>query len=102
MTFHRVADVEGLWEGELRGVIVNGYKILLAKVDGTIVAYEDRCAHKAVELSKGRLDGHALTCWAHDWTYDLRSGQGMNPRGVALRPYPLKIEDGAVWVGFDD
>ena len=38
----------------------------------------------------------------HQWQYDARTGQGVNPRGVALRALPMKIEDGGIWVEVDD
>ena len=102
MSFHRAASLDDLWSGELRGVVVSGRKVLLIRFDDVVHAFEDRCAHQAVELSKGRLDGPVLTCSAHEWQYDARSGEGLNPRGVQLRRYPVRLEDGWVLVDVAD
>ena len=100
MSFQRVADAADLWPGEMRGIDVDGLKVLIANLDGEVVAYEDRCAHQGVPLSRGQLArvGCALTCAAHGWQYDLRTGDGINPKGVALRRLPVKIEAGGIWV----
>jgi toluene monooxygenase system ferredoxin subunit len=84
----------------MRGLVVEGAKVLIANVDGEVVAYEDRCAHQGVPLSRGQLErvGCTLTCAAHGWQYDLRTGDGINPKGVALRRLPVKIEAGGILV----
>jgi len=102
VTFHSVMDAEALWPGEMQGVQVERVKVLLANVDGSVVAYENRCAHQGVELSKGRLEGSVLTCSAHHWTYDLCSGRSLNPGNCQLRRFPIKIEAGAILVDVSD
>jgi toluene monooxygenase system ferredoxin subunit len=80
------------------GVVVESTRLLLINIDGVISAFEDRCAHQAVELSRGTLEGHTLTCWAHEWQYDARTGLSTNPRGRQLKRYAVKIEDDAILV----
>ena len=36
---------------------------------GTVYALEDRCAHRQVPLSMGVVEGDALRCCYHAWTY---------------------------------
>jgi toluene monooxygenase system ferredoxin subunit len=100
VSYRKVADPADLWPGEMRVVVVDGVQVLIANLDGEVVAYEDRCAHQGVPLSRGRLDrpSCALTCSAHGWQYDLRTGAGINPKGVALRRLPVKIDAGGIWV----
>ncbi|MDY7105089.1 MAG: Rieske 2Fe-2S domain-containing protein [Actinomycetota bacterium] len=100
----RVADDAELWEGDLLGVEVAGVPVVLTRVDGVVCAYVDRCAHLRVRLSEGRLDGGVLTCRAHHWCYDATTGNGINPRGVALEPVAAEVRDGGVFVvvGDDD
>lgn len=101
MSFRKVANEQDVWAGEMAGVVVDGRKLLLVNVDGQLFAYEDRCAHRAVPLSKGRLCGRVLTCWAHEWQYDACTGQGLNPTGVAIRRFATKIVDQAIWVDLE-
>jgi toluene monooxygenase system ferredoxin subunit len=94
----RVCAVADLWSGEMRGIELHGRKILLVNVAGTVNAFPDRCLHQGMPLSAGKLVGCVLTCAAHEWEYDARTGAGLNPAGVALRRYPLQIRDGAIWI----
>jgi toluene monooxygenase system ferredoxin subunit len=82
----------------MRRVDVEGKKVLVVNVEGRFCAFEDRCAHQAMELSKGRLEGKVLTCPAHEWQYDVTTGLGVNPRGACLRQFPIKVEGADVQV----
>jgi len=81
-----------LWEGEMAHLEVAGKPLVLVNVGGTVRAYEDRCPHLGVPLSRGRLAGCVLTCGAHGWSYDARTGRGINPRMAALCPVPISIQ----------
>jgi glucose/arabinose dehydrogenase len=76
-------------------------KVLLVNVGGVFHAYEDRCAHQQVDLSDGQLEANILTCWAHQWQYDVARGVCVNPVAVAMRRFPVKVEDGQVLVDVD-
>lgn len=102
MGFTRLAALDALPNGGPRGCVVDGRKVLVARLGNDVVAYEDRCAHLGVPLSEGRLDGDVLTCFAHEWTFDLRTGRGVNPASACLRRFPVKVEDGQVWVDVSD
>jgi toluene monooxygenase system ferredoxin subunit len=73
-----IADAE-LWDGDMTSSRLDDHDVLLVRHNGVVYAYENRCAHLGVALSEGRLDGHVLTCGAHHWQYDVRSGTGVNP-----------------------
>jgi toluene monooxygenase system ferredoxin subunit len=99
MAARRVVAASELWDGEMRGYEVAGRKVLLVKLQGRLYAYEDRCAHLGVALSQGRIDDEVITCSAHHYQYDARTGRGINPRAVCLRSFGVAIEDG--WVAVD-
>jgi toluene monooxygenase system ferredoxin subunit len=101
MAFQEVIADGELWDGEMLGRVVAGKKLLLLKLDGRVCAYADRCAHLGVALSAGRLEGHVLTCSAHLYQYDARTGLGINPRRVALTRYEVKVEGGRILVDTD-
>ncbi len=92
MTLCRVATLDELWIGEKLSRVVDGRRVLLINYQGTVCAYEDRCRHQGVRLSEGRIVDHVLTCAAHGWEYDIRTGSGINPDNVRLRRYGVKIE----------
>ena len=79
-------------------VELNTVPVLLGLVDGAVFAYEDRCPHLANPLSAGRLEEHALTCAAHEWVFDVRSGQGINPVEARLRGFPVRLDGETILV----
>lgn len=101
MALRKVMTLDELWSGELVGRIVDGKKIVLARLGDDVYAYEDRCAHLGLPLSDGSLDGAVLTCNAHHYQYDVRSGAGVNPASVCLQAYLVKIEGRDVLVDAD-
>jgi toluene monooxygenase system ferredoxin subunit len=102
MAYQRALDLDSLWPGEMVAVCIASTKVLLLNVEGDVLAYEDRCAHQSVQLSKGCLAGTVLTCSAHHWQYDARSGRGLNPEGVGLRKFPVKVDENQIYVDVSD
>jgi toluene monooxygenase system ferredoxin subunit len=90
--FRKVATLDNVWSGETLQVVMEGRKIVLVNVEGTVRAYEDRCLHMGVELSRGKLHGCILECSAHAWRYDALTGEGVNPKGVRLAALPVRVE----------
>ena len=101
MPFKPAMRSEDLWIGEMAGVEVDGHEVLLINIDGQVHAYEDRCQHRAMRLSSGRLLGRRLVCRAHEWTYDACTGCGVNPNSVSLRRYAVEIAGGEIRVDVD-
>lgn len=98
MSFQRVSAASELWPGEMKGIVVDGVKVVLINADGTIYAYADRCAHRGVPLSTGEFRDGVLVCTVHYWEYDPCTGCGINPQGFQLVPYTVKVENGDIWV----
>jgi len=98
MSFCRVATLDELWIGEKLSRVVDGRRVLLVNHEGAVCAYEDRCRHQGVLLSEGRIVDHVLTCAAHGWEYDVRTGRGINPDNVRLRRYDVKIAGTDIWI----
>jgi len=79
----------------VRAVQVAGETIVVANLDGTLVAYADRCPACLTALSEGRLDGDVLTC-AGGHAYDVRrAGRALDQDAAPLAPLPLLPEHGA-------
>ena len=101
MSYHFAVKLDDLWSGEKVGLQIAGHDVLLVRLEQDIFAYVDRCAHRGLSLVTGRLDGSLLTCSAHEWQYDVRTGAGVNPESARLHALPVRIEDGAVLVDLD-
>ena len=99
----RAPESGGTWEHldldvpprTVRALIVAGESIVVANLDGTLVAYADRCPACLTALSEGRLDGDVLTC-AGGHAYDVRrAGRALAEDATPLAPLPLLPERGA-------
>jgi nitrite reductase/ring-hydroxylating ferredoxin subunit len=90
--------LDDLWEGEVRGVNLGGVDVVLCNVDGELFAYEDRCPHLANPLSNGVLNHNTLRCAAHEWEFDARTGQGVNPQAARLKPFPVRLDDDRIFI----
>ena len=91
-------SLDDIWAGEMTAVNLGAADVLLCNLDGTLVAYEDRCPHLASPLSAGALDGDVLTCGAHEWQFDARTGRGINPASACLRRYPVRLDGEQIFV----
>jgi nitrite reductase/ring-hydroxylating ferredoxin subunit len=91
--------LDDLWEGEVRGVNLGGVDVVLCNVDGELFAYDDRCPHLANPLSHGVLNHDTLKCAAHEWEFDARTGQGVNPQGACLTSFLVRLDDDRIFIG---
>lgn len=74
---------------------------------GKAAVLEDRCAHRSVALSRGRLEAGCVVCPYHGWTYDgtgqcvaipANTPEDSIPTGAKVRTFPVIEQDGYVWV----
>ncbi|HEX4471534.1 MAG TPA: NifU family protein [Nocardioides sp.] len=78
-----------------RRVEVAGEPLLVANLDGTLVAYLDRCPACDTAPSSGTLIGDALACAGCGTSYDLRLA-GRSVDDLQLTPVPL-LPEHAAW-----
>jgi nitrite reductase/ring-hydroxylating ferredoxin subunit len=97
--WHRVAALEEVAPGTLKGVRAEKEFIVLANVDGDVYALEDRCSHEDFPLSDGELDGDEVLCIHHGARFDACTGK--NRALPAIRPvrsFPVEIRGDDVFV----
>ncbi len=88
-----------LWDGEMEAYDVGAAEVLVVKVDGQICAFDGICPHQSSSLVEGDLEDGVLTCSAHEWQFDVRSGESVNPRGERLIRHDVTVDgDGTVRV----
>jgi Fe-S cluster biogenesis protein NfuA/nitrite reductase/ring-hydroxylating ferredoxin subunit len=84
--------------GELESIGVDGTELLLARVDGSLLAYQDSCAACGEPLRAGELAGRMLRCSSCGAEFDLRrAGRAAGDEPLQLTPVPL-LEDGGIRV----
>lgn len=92
-------EVAGLPEGTCAPVALAGHELLVANVDGTLLAYRDRCAACGEPLHGGELSSGALACPSCRRSFFLpAAGRSMDEERIQLQPVPLLREQGRVRV----
>jgi naphthalene 1,2-dioxygenase system ferredoxin subunit len=87
---------------DVKGVQVEGLDIALYRVEGEVYATSDICTHAQARLCEGFLEGHEIECPLHQGRFDIRNGKAMcAPLTDDLKVYPVKIEDGRVFIALD-
>ena len=95
----RVGSVFDCPPGKLKGVMAKSQAIVLANVDGSVYALEDRCSHDAFPLSDGELDGQEVVCTHHGARFDACTGaRRALPAVRPVRIFPVEIRDEAIFV----
>jgi toluene monooxygenase system ferredoxin subunit len=99
MMFERVCKEETLAEGGMRLVIAGSQLVLLAYPDnGVVKGFQGVCPHTNAPFNDAEFDGATLTCPLHLWTWDMNSGQPTHEHATPLAEFPVKIEDGVIYV----
>jgi phenylpropionate dioxygenase-like ring-hydroxylating dioxygenase large terminal subunit len=74
--------------------------------DGQVLALEDRCPHRGVALSTGKLCGSVIRCAYHGWAFDAAGHCVATPGTLNNEPiglirvpaFSVQERDGLVWV----
>lgn len=81
-----------------------GTRIVLARLHGEIICFEDRCPHRNVPLSDGNVTHQHLKCSYHGWEFESSGNLSRIPGcntcsdTVRLNKYQTHSEDGMIWV----
>ena len=101
---------KGFAPGQMRREMLLGEPVAIGRLDnGELFALRDICPHRGVPLSAGRImpDG-AVECPYHGWRFkrdgvcsmipSLVEGQDLDPAKIRVRSYPVREQDGLIWV----
>jgi vanillate O-demethylase monooxygenase subunit len=82
--------------------------VLFRTGDGKLAAFEDRCAHRRLPLSMGKMVGDALQCHYHGLRFDRSGkcvrvpGQDLIPQSARVRTYPVVERYHWIWIWMGD
>jgi nitrite reductase/ring-hydroxylating ferredoxin subunit len=97
----RVADAGDIAPGEGLRVEIGDEPVAIWNVDGEFYATTDTCSHEESSLTEGDLWGDVVECALHGAQFNVRTGEVLSlPAIFPIATYPVKIEDGAVYVGW--
>jgi methylxanthine N1-demethylase len=108
-TLHELREAKPGGRGPLQSTLL-GERIGIAEIDGTVIAFEDRCPHRGVALTLGWAEDDGLRCRYHGWCFDnagqakeipsLPPGQPL-PARARLKQYDCEVRYDLVWVRLD-
>lgn len=102
VNFHDVASSGQIHEGAVRRILADEIEIAVLRFEGRVYALSNFCTHEGCRLSNGRVTEQGLRCTCHGSIFSYETGEPSRP--PASRPvdvFPVKEEDGRVWVGVD-
>ncbi len=82
--------------------------VLFRTADGALHAFEDRCPHRQLPLSMGKIVGDALQCHYHGLRFDGSGicvrvpGQDRVPHQARVRTYPVVERYRWIWIWMGD
>ena len=96
--FIRAIAVSDLAPGQCTEASVGGAPVAIYNVDGTFYATTNTCLHRGGPLGQGMLDGTAVMCPWHAWSWDVTTGDNVANAELKIPTYEVKVEDGHVLV----
>lgn len=99
-TFVTEATVIPLREG--RRVTFENHEAALFNLGAEYRAVENRCPHKRGPLADGIVAGKAVFCPLHNMKISLEHGCALAGGSGQVRVYPVKVEDGKVFIAFEE
>ena len=94
--------------GIISRTLLNEALAIFRTESGMLAAVEDRCPHRLVPLSIGRVVGETLQCGYHGAAFNTSGqcvripGQDKVPSTVCVRSYPVVEKHGYIWVWMGD
>ena len=100
-----VAGWASEFDGELKRVtILEENLVMFRNSSGQVVALEDRCPHRMLPLSKGKLIGDDIQCGYHGLTFNCEGkcvripGQNNLPASASVKAYTVHEKHNIVWI----
>ena len=99
--FVTVATTEDIPVGERAVVELGRHWVVIFNVDGQFHALDGICPHQGGPLGKGALAGCIITCPWHGFQFDVTTGQHQTSKSLVHPRFPVKVENGQVWVDIE-
>lgn len=93
---------ESEFDEPVKKVNYEGIQIALFRLEDGIYAINDVCSHERASLAEGVVEGGQVECPQHGARFDIKTGKNLSfPAVTPVDSYPVKIEDGYVFVQVD-
>lgn len=102
-----VCESHQLKRKPLSRIVASFPVVVFRTLSGQVVALEDRCAHRHVPLSQGRVNNECIECPYHAWQYGIDGKLKQVPAlkdiskitgNFHIKKYHCLEQDGYVWI----
>ena len=108
-TWYVAAEPGEVAGGKLVARTILSEPVVIGRTEsGKLLALQDRCPHRFMPLSLGRIIGEHLRCAYHGACFDAGGacvavpGQDSPPQNARIRSYPLVERHGYIWIWMGD
>ncbi|TCJ19781.1 non-heme iron oxygenase ferredoxin subunit [Parasulfuritortus cantonensis] len=99
MVWQAIAEDGELQVNQMKRVEAGGRKLLLCRAESGHYCVDEMCSHEDYSLWFGCIKGDTIKCSLHGSYFSLADGRPLNePADCPLRTYPVKSEQGRIWV----
>ncbi len=97
----RVCKRDELKDGSARSIAILGKPYAVFAISGEVFGLDAACRHMRANLAAGKVQGNIVTCFMHDWKYDIRTGKCLTMDGADAPTRETKIENGDVYISVE-
>ncbi|WP_459618812.1 non-heme iron oxygenase ferredoxin subunit [Bordetella sp. 2513F-2] len=99
MNWIKIATTDQLEDDEVMPIEAGEAKLALYRSEGEFYASDNICTHAYALLSDGYLEDGCIECPLHQARFDIKTGRALcAPATRDIRTYPIKVENGDVYV----
>ena len=100
LVYSSVAKVDAVPPGSAMKVEVGELPIALFNLNGEFYATDGLCSHAFASLAEGTVSGEQIECPLHGACFSIKTGKVLSePATEDLRIYPVRVENGEIFVG---
>ncbi|OBF98858.1 thiamine pyrophosphate-dependent enzyme [Mycolicibacter sinensis] len=100
--WHKVAESDGLDEGEVTACPAGLKTVALTKLHGRYGAIDNRCPHQGGPLGQGTVENDKIRCPWHGFDFDPFTGMAAGGPDFDVPTYPVEARDDGVYVGIPE
>lgn len=93
-----LANEDELKPGQMKKVMIDGKKLILANAGGDFYLVDEMCSHEDFSLYLGCIKDRSIKCSLHGSYFDLKTGKPLEePACEAIGTYPVSVSAGKIW-----
>jgi len=100
--WYKVAKTSDLPENRVMTVTAGTQQVCLVNYNGKLSALDNRCPHQGGPLGEGQIENDWVICPWHAYEYDPLTGKAPEGFEDCVRPFPLELREGDIYVAIDE